>query len=291
VLQGYRVVDESGSTVRGRIRFDDQLRLHFGTAPPIEIRHDEFTEDIEENRLLKGALRRLSALRITHEEHRRALRVYSSALRNVSPVEYDRRRLPEVPINRLNARYEQALEIAALILKSTAIEVETGTVKSAAFTVDMNEVFEDFVVASLRQQLKLSARVFPQNAHGRRLRFDVDETIRLKPDLSWWEAGNCCFVGDVKYKRTDDAIKHPDLYQLNAYATATGLPGGLLIYAAGEALPTNHVIARTGKRLLVRILDVTGTPHEVLARVSDLAEEVRQLKTEAEVAPTMPVLA
>lgn len=281
VLQGYRKVEDSSSTIRGRIRFDDQLRCRYGSAPPVEVRYDEFTEDIEENRLLKAALRRLSALRVKYEEHRRALRMYAAALRDVTSVEYDACRLPEIPLNRLNARYEQALEIAKLILRSTAIDVEAGALVSSTFTVDMNDVFEDFVVSALREQLHLSPRVFPQNARRRRLRFDVGEAISLKPDFSWWEGGVCRLVGDVKYKRTDDAIKHPDLYQLNAYATATGLPGGILIYAAGEAVPTIHVVAHTGKRLLVRVLDVTGSPKEVLARVATLAGEIESLKNES----------
>ena len=46
VLQGYRVEEDALATVRGRIRFDDQIRRHFGIAPPIEVRYDEFTEDI-----------------------------------------------------------------------------------------------------------------------------------------------------------------------------------------------------------------------------------------------------
>lgn len=287
VLQGYRVHEDSDSTVRGRIRFDDQLRYHYGSAPPVEIRYDEFTEDIEENRLLRAALRRLSALRITDEDHRRAIRVYSAALRNVALIDYDPRCLPEVSMNRLNARYEQALEIAKLILRSTAIEVEAGSLMSSAFTVDMNEVFEDFVVSALRNELGLSSRAFPQNARGRHLRFDLDESIKLKPDFSWWEAGVCRLVGDVKYKRTDDAVKHPDLYQLNAYATATGLPGGILIYAAGEASPTTHRVKHTGTELVVRILDVRGHPAEVLGRVRELAQDIAEMKARAAPSLTM----
>jgi len=113
------------------------------------------------------------------------------------------------------------------------------------------------------------------------MRFDKSETIKIKPDFSWWEGRECRLVGDVKYKRTDDAIKHPDLYQLNAYATAANLPGGRLAYAAGEAVPTTHVIAYSGKKLLVRILDVTGAPLEVLKRVGSLAREIETLKAEA----------
>ena len=100
----------------------------------------------------------------------------------------------------------------------------------------MNRVFEDFVVVALREQLRLSDREFVQGARHRSLWLDRGRRVRLKPDLSWWDAGRCVFVGDVKYKRVQVAeIEHPDIYQLLAYSIATNLPGGMLIYAAGEA--------------------------------------------------------
>ena len=56
LLQGYRREEEALHTVRGRIRFNDQINRRFGIPLPLEVAFDEFTEDIEENRLLKTAL-------------------------------------------------------------------------------------------------------------------------------------------------------------------------------------------------------------------------------------------
>ena len=59
LLQGYRREEEALHTVRGRIRFGDQISRRFGIPLPIEVAFDEFTEDIEKNRLLKTAIHRL----------------------------------------------------------------------------------------------------------------------------------------------------------------------------------------------------------------------------------------
>src|SRR5262249_10230363 len=59
ILHGYRTVEEAIPGVRGRLRFDEQVRRRFGIAPPLEVHYDDFTEDIEENRLLKAAITRL----------------------------------------------------------------------------------------------------------------------------------------------------------------------------------------------------------------------------------------
>lgn len=48
--------------MRGRIREADQLRRRFGRALPAEIRYDDFTTDIAENRILPTAVDRMLAL-------------------------------------------------------------------------------------------------------------------------------------------------------------------------------------------------------------------------------------
>ena len=49
LLHGYRTEEEALQTVRGRIRFDDQIRRRFGVPLPVEVRYDEFTDDILAN--------------------------------------------------------------------------------------------------------------------------------------------------------------------------------------------------------------------------------------------------
>jgi 5-methylcytosine-specific restriction enzyme subunit McrC len=274
LLQGYRVEEEALVGVRGRIRFDDQLRSRFGIAPPVEVRFDEFTEDTDVNRLVKAAIRRLGRLRIRSDRARRALRNFDQALMRVSDVEYDPRRLPEVSWNRLNTHYRPAVELAKLILRSSSIELRRGRTRSATFLVDMNKVFEDFVVVALREALGLTEQQFPQGVG--RSRLDRAGRVRLEPDISWWEDGDCVFVGDAKYKKVRaEGVNNPDLYQLLAYVVANRLPGGLLIYAAGEDEPAVHEVVHIGRRLEVITLDLRGDPDLILGRIQQVAQRVR----------------
>jgi 5-methylcytosine-specific restriction enzyme subunit McrC len=282
VLQGYRIEEDALQTIRGRIRFDEQIKRRYGRIPPVELRFDEFTEDIPANRLIKTALARLSRLRIRNDEARRMLRRFDHALERVRTVEYDSRQLPGITYTRLNAHYRPAVELAKLVISATSLEVGHGTARGAAFLVDMNSVFEDFVVVALREALRVGPTMFPQAARSYPLFLDCGRRVRLRPDISWWDGGACVFVGDVKYKRVQVAeIEHPDVYQLLAYTIATGLPGGLLIYAADEAAPVEHEVPLAGKRLRVTTLDVRGDPDTVLARVTRLAAQIRQLRDEA----------
>lgn len=290
LLQGYIAVEDSLAAVRGRIRFDDQLRDRYGIFPPVEVRYDEFTEDITENRLLKAALARLERLRIRSADVRRSLRAFDAALANVSLIEFHPAHLPEILWTRLNEHYRPAVALARLILQSTSFEVRHGAVRSTSFLVDMNRVFEDFVVIALRESLGLSATTFPQGNRGHALHLDQGLQISLQPDISWWQGGECLFVGDVKYKRVDHrGVRHADIYQLLAYTIAANLPGGLLIYAAGEAPEALHGIRHLGKKLEVIAIDLAGPPEQILDQIDMIAGRILEQRNTVESLPTAAV--
>ena len=278
LLQGYRSEEGALSVVRGRIRFDEQLRHHYARVPPIDVRYDEFTVDILENRLIKAALARLGRLRLRSDRTRRKLGILASAFDVVRLTYFDAHNLPDVRFTRLNEHYRPAVELAKLILRGTAYELHHGGVRAVALLFDMNEVFEDFVVTSLRETLHLSQQTFPQGSRGKPLRLDQAGAIHLYPDLSWWSGRRCQFVGDVKYKRIDlTGARNNDLYQVLAYTIATDLPSGMLVYAAGEANEVVHHIVHLGKRIEVRTLDLAGTPAQMLGQIEVIARRVRDM--------------
>jgi 5-methylcytosine-specific restriction enzyme subunit McrC len=284
ILRGYRSVEESLPTIRGRLRFDDQLRRRFGLFPPIEVRYDEYSEDIQENRLIKAAAVTLQQLALRSMRVLGELRGLMPPLEAVSLVEYGPRTLPEILYTRLNEHYRPAVELARLILRSSAFDLHHGSVRATAFLVDMNVVFEDFVVVALREALGVSAREFPQGAKGRALYLDQEKRVTLKPDLSWWEGGHCRFVGDAKYKRTHvQGAPNADLYQLLAYTMATGLPGGLLVYAAGEEEPRSVHVREARKVIEVVALDLAVESRQLLSQIAALARRVRQWRDASQV--------
>ena len=282
LVHGYRTEEQAAHTVRGRIRIDEQIRRRFGVPVPIEVRYDEFTDDVTANRLVKAAAARLGRLRLRLQRSRDGLHWIAARLENVSLVEFPANAVPEVTFDRMNEHYREVVALARLVLRHGFFEAARGGVRAQGFLIDMNQVFQDFVTQALREALRLSAHVFRSDTVIKRTYLDEANSIRLKPDLSWWEAGICTFVGDAKYKRIVDArVPNADLYQLLAYATALDLTGGLLIYAQGEAAPATHRVRHAGKRLEVAALDLSGSPAQLLARVDELSERVRALRIAA----------
>lgn len=282
-LQGYRYEEDSLQTIRGRIRFDDHLRARFGLIPPIECGFDEFTEDIEINRLLRAAIVRLGEVRLRDRATRRRLRALLNHFAAVTAVAYDPRAVPEIRFDPRTERYRGAVGLARLILRSRSFDSRSGDVAGAAFLLNLAGIFEDFVVIALRESLGASRQTLVQHARRKDLYLDSGKTLRLEPDLSWWEGGECLFVGDVKYKRTKpiSGAQHPDVYQQLAYMTATRRRRGLLIYAAGtdrdgrETVSSGvHVIPEADKVIEVRALDLDLAPAEVLRQIEEVAADV-----------------
>ena len=279
LLHGYRRREEALQTVRGRIRFAEQLRRRFGVPLPIEVRYDEFTDDVLANRLVKAATLQLGGMRLRSSQAIRGLRWVAGILENVAAVEFSPTAVPTVTFDRLNLHYRDVVELSRLILRHGAFEARRGTVRASGFLMDMNVVFQEFVTQALRDALGTSERVFPSE---RSVPFDERHSIRLQPDLSWWDGQACTFVGDAKYKNlTGRSVPVGDLYQLLAYATALDLPGGLLIYAQGEADAGTFDVLNSGKRLEVAALDLSGPLEDVLSNVTDVAGKVNGLREEA----------
>ena len=283
LLHDYRSEQETLYTVRGRIRFDEQIRRRFGVPLPVEVEYDEFTDDILANRLVKAATTRLAGMRLRSPSARRGLGWIAGMLDNVSHLEFPPANVPNVTFNRLNDHYRGVVGLSRLILRHSAFESGRGNVRATGFLMNMNNLFQEFVTQALREVLGVSDSILRSDkSMPRSVHLDETNRIRLKPDLSWWDGHVCRFVGDAKYKRIPHShVPNADLYQILAYTTALDLPGGLLIYAKGEAAEATYLVQHSGKRIEVAALDLSGTLDQILARIECIAHKVRKLRIEA----------
>ena len=153
-------------------------------------------------------------------------------------------------------------------------DLDGGTVGTVGFTLRLHDVFEQFVRTALREGGGLTETEFPNSWRGRGLTLAESGQVPLVPDLGVRTGGRWRFVGDVKYKRDAGLGHEADLYQLLAYATATGLPDATLIYAQGPRTRTTHEVRHAGKRLHLRHLDLSASPAAVLNQLRFFAERM-----------------
>ena len=273
LLQGYRREEKALHTVRGRIRFGEQIKRRFGVPLPIEVAFDEFTEDIEENRLLKTALHRLAHLPVRAAQARRDVNALGPVFDAVELGSYCRG-VPEILYTPLNNHYRPAVELARLIIDNSSLELFRGKVTGASFMLDMNIVFEQFLFVALGEALALPPSQWQTQAG---LTLDEAKSINLYPDLLWQLGNRPIFVGDAKYKRiTSTDFPNADIYQMLAYCTAADLPSGLLIYAKGESDPAIYSITNAHKTIEVAAIDLSSQPEDILRQVKGLACRVER---------------
>lgn len=271
LMIGYRQEEESLPTIRGRILFDKLIKANAGTLFPIQLQFDEFTEDIEVNRVIRSALHVATSIRLRNALPQKQI---SSILREFSQVRlttYDQRNMPSFAFVSMSRDYRLAILTALLILKHYSIERGGDEIQARSFLLDMNLLFQDFVTTALREALHVSERNFPGRQFDKELSLDQDNTIRLKPDLSWWSGRRCEFVGDVKYKKSE---ANQDYYQLLAYLTATNLNWGMLVYPDGEAQTQSYTIKSEHRRISTETVDLNKDPDEILANIQTLADVI-----------------
>ena len=274
LLKGYLTVDETLPVLRGRIREADQVRRRWGMGIPLEVRYDDFTVDIGENRLLLGAVERLLRIPGVGRRYRSALQRLRLQLADVTgPVRGSPR--PSWVASRLNARYVPALELAELILDGHSFEQRFGDLMVSGYLFNMAKIFEDFVSVALSESLK---RFGGKSRLQYSAFLDQAETVPVRPDFVWLTQAMPRIVADAKYKaEKPSGFPQADLYQMLAYCTVFGLDTGHLVYARGEEEAKEHTVQGSGVRIVAHTLDLTAEPDVLLESVRTLANELLRL--------------
>ena len=296
LYRSYRNREEDLKAIRGRIDFGRQLS-RARLPMPVACRYGEFTSDVIENRGLRAAVRlSLRVAGVPATDRRRLMRELV-AMEGVSDSHVSGDDLQRVHYTRLNDHYRPALGLARLLLDNLTLVDRRGGTTAASFMVNMNDLFERFVTERLRRALQ--GRLVVESQTDDHL--DIEKKVRIRPDLRFHHprSGSITYVGDIKYKLTDDAVaRSADYYQLLAYTTALDLPEGVLIYCQTDGgKPAGEITVRhAGKRLHVRALNMSGSPAQVTKEIEGLAtwiaersEPVRPPTPLRLTSPTRPV--
>ncbi|MFC8851007.1 MULTISPECIES: McrC family protein [unclassified Micromonospora] len=240
-----------------------------GLPLPLEIRHDEYTVDIPENRILATAIDRMLRVPGVDAVSRRMRRHLAARLAGVTRLRTGEP-APQWRRTRLNERLVVALRLAESVLADASIEAGRGGVLANGFLLDMWRVYENFLSVALRAAIesRFGGTVTFQARHH----LDDRRRLELRPDIVWQRGrAEVGAVVDAKYK-ADTARE--DAYQMLAYCVAYGLSRGHLVYAFGEHPPARHVVRNAEVEIVCHTLDLAVDPAQLLARIRVLADEV-----------------
>jgi len=272
LLRSYRSENDRLVALRGRIDLPAQLR-HPGLETPIACAFEEYTADIIENRYLKSAVRRLLRVPRVSGIARRGLLQQLARFEEVAGVSVEPDATDRMHFTRINQHYRPSLRLARIVLENLTLTDREGSAPSTSFMIDMNDLFQRFLADRLRRALHGTLRVVEEPTTY----LDVEQQVRMYPDLVFSRNGRTVYVGDAKYKLSDSGLaRNADYYQLLAYTTALGLPAGILVYcqADGEEPARSITTIRAGKRLVTYPLDLSGPCMAVEASVVRLASAI-----------------
>lgn len=281
LLRSYRMQHEPLVAIRGRLDLAATFRQP-GIVSPVPCSFDDFTVDIDENRVLRAATRQLLRLPGVAATTRSILLRLLVRLEGVADVHVDGeavRDLLDRRITRLNSYYEPTLRLSEIILRNVSLIDRSGRTEASAFLLDMNALFQRFLTERLRQALvgRLEVQAEPRE------HLDRDRRVVMEPDLVFAAAGKRRYVGDVKYKLSPPGRAYnADLYQLLAYCTAMGLDEGVLIYclrdetdpslASDQPIVGESIVRRAGTSLRTYHLDMSGGIQDVELSVGGLGD-------------------
>ncbi|WP_280190083.1 McrC family protein [Delftia sp. PS-11] len=219
----YQRVEEEQPFLRGQLNVVAQLRQPPGRAHYFQIRHDVFTPDRPENRLLRAALERVRKLTQQPDTWRLAqelsLRLVDIPISAQIEADFNAWRN-----DRLVAHYQAARPWCELILRQMMPLAVHGPTQGMSLLFSMDKLFERHVATWLRNRLDGACRIRTPAASEYLCRQGGEQMFRLEPDILLEHGPQRKWVLDAKWKVLDETdrddkygMSQADLYQLFAY--------------------------------------------------------------------------
>lgn len=234
LARAYQTREANLSCLRGRILFPRHIRENLADRSRFYVGYDEFTVDRPANRLISLALQRLAG-DVRHPANRQRIRQLRLAFSSVPPSTNVDDDWAKHRVDRSMRHYDAVTPWLRLFLFGHGLATFAGRHVNRAMLFPMEEVFEDFVTASMRRHQQ---RFAVHSQEGRRyLATDGDgkKTFLLKPDIVLRENGQTRFILDAKWKRLDlripaRRVSQADAYQLFAYGKRYDCRRVILVY-------------------------------------------------------------
>lgn len=265
ILRDYRQERGDLPYVRGRVDWRRQSRRRMPI--PLALSYQVHDDDIVENQIVRSAiavLRTLVPVSAGADVLMRLNRVWRT-FREFRVLNNPLAELNRLTWTRRNEHYRPLLNLCRVVLENNMVDLNVGRVPVTGFTLNMPDVFEQFV----RKALEYYSGVNLAAVSRRTLTLDIAKQINLYPDLAAGDKSGWFFVGDVKYKWDSGKGKNPDLYQLLSYATAAHVKEATLIYADGPGDVTQHRVRHADVTLRIVRLDLRESPAQVLRQLAD----------------------
>ncbi|MDB4438250.1 McrC family protein [bacterium] len=252
----YLLKEDQQPFLKGRLQIEKQLQRRPGARPSFHIEHHEYLPDRPENRLIHSALVAVSQS-AKHSNNQRRIRSLRFHFAEIPESTGQRVDFQNWSTDRSLLAYRGMKTWCELILRHTSPLFLAGKFTGLSFLFPMEQLFERYVTAILRNRMKSGFHLVPQPARHSLVTHQDAGWFRLKPDLIVESPdGSCSSVLDTKWKRIDArlgsakdkyGLSQNDFYQMAAYGDhyLNGSGDMFLIYPASpvftKPLPAFHL--------------------------------------------------
>lgn len=219
--KGYIDKTDNLNVMRGSINFTKHITNNYLRGESIYCDYDELSYDILENSIILRALK-IALNKTTDYEKRREIRKYISILDGYCS-EYKQSKFPKIQYNRLNSHYKEVHYYCELLIDVIGIDniYEDGNFKGKySILIDMNELFELFVVRLCEKYISNKYSILPQKIITNAI---TDKSglcyRRIIPDILLIDKETKEYVIiDTKNKDYGNKkVSNEDIYQLSYY--------------------------------------------------------------------------
>ena len=154
----------------------------------------------------------------------------------ITPLKVTKKQLEGIVLNRKTAPYNQALELARLIILNYSPDISTGREKMISLLFDMNRLWEEFILIQIRKELAGTS----YSVKGQDSQTFIGSNY-LKPDIVIQHDidSKKVYIIDTKWKRPQNKSSSiSDLRQMYAYNRFWKAQKAMLLYP-GESKNTS----------------------------------------------------
>lgn len=217
----YIQVEEEQNVIRGQVNMARQMRQLPHRQHRIHIRHNRFSMDRPENRLIRSTL--LSCLHYTRNTDNWQLAASLNSWMHEIPASQELKKdFQQWQRGRHMTHYSQIKPWCELILNHLLPAATVGEWQGISLLFPMEKLFEAFVACALRKKLYSGAQIRTQSFEKHLCLHRNKQRFKLGPDILV-EHMDRAWVLDTKWKLLDLAkrnygLAEQDFYQLFAYA-------------------------------------------------------------------------
>tara|TARA_B100001123_G_C15332258_1_gene1031601 strand:- start:51 stop:1289 length:1239 start_codon:yes stop_codon:yes gene_type:complete len=275
----YQEQEDNLINIKGRIDFNEDLRLNTVLRHRTYCRYEDLTVDIPENQVVLQTAEMLSGWRFGNKDLRARIRNITQRLSVLSKTNFSGQIIDQFIYNRMTEHYRPVHRLCKLLLDQASLSEYSGMIPNPAFIIDMNKLFEKFISEALKESV--GARSFSVQNQSR-VYLDTTKIYRMQPDIVIRNNRFTALVADCKYKKltVDQDLKssEADMYQVLSYCTVTKSRHGVLIYPQHEVGHQKRIpIVNSSAVIQQMTVDMGGSIDDLESSIRVLANDISAL--------------